>query len=688
MSSKQLTAKVRLDVTQAEKKLKRLEKRINKVNNMVNTQSVATRGLSAGFNKAANSANKLNKNVRKSADSVGFLTKKVKLLANAYLGVMGAKAAINTSDMITSARNKLNNLPGGSQQQTQSTMDKTYAAAQRSRGDYGSMLTNVSKTMTLAGDAFQGNVDNAIKFQEIMSKAYTVGGASAAEQASSMYQLVQALGSGILQGDELRSVREGAAYAYKEIEKFAQAIYGADENLKDLASEGKITSDIVVAAILSAEEKINKAFENTDMTFAQAGTNIRNTAIKAFEPVLTMLNDALNSSAGKAIISGIGNAIIIVANAVQWLFSLIQRVYQFISDNWTVISKIIMSIGAAIAIFLLPKLIAKIKLLMLAIYHYGVLAGAAVASAIKTAVAWMIANWQLALLLIILAAVVIAIIWVADSFVDACGIVVGSLYWVYAVFQNIIVWMLNVVTGLGESIKAIATNIGIAFSNAWSGARAMFWTFIADCLNGLKSLETPINAIAKALGAEGFTLSGLTESVRSKANAARGDMKDYVSIGSTWNKGYNSYEYKDLSEAYSKGYGKGSAWGQGVTNKLDELKNKLGLGSLPDVFSPDYNVGGIGNGYDPSDALKGIKGIKDDTGDIADSMDLTNEDLEYLRRVADMEWKKEFTTASITIDMSNYNTINGENDLDGIVTKLADKLYEEMDYMANGVYAY
>jgi hypothetical protein len=69
-------------------------------------------------------------------------------------------------------------------------------------------------------------------------------------------------------------------------------------------------------------------------------------------------------------------------------------------------------------------------------------------------------------------------------------------------------------------------------------------------------------------------------------------------------------------------------------------------------------------------------------------MDLTQEDMEYLRRVADMEWKKEFTTASITVDMSNYNTINGENDLDGIVTKLADKLYEEMDYMANGVYAY
>lgn len=653
MSSKQLTAKVRLDVTQAEKKLKLLEKRINKVNNMVNKQSVATRGLSAGFNKAANSANKLNKNVRKSADSVGFLTKKVKLLANAYLGVMGAKAAINTSDMITSARNKLNNLPGGSEKQTQSTMDKTYAAAQRSRGDYDSMLTNVSKTMTLASDAFQGNVDNAIKFQEIMSKAYTVGGASAAEQASSMYQLVQALGSGILQGDELRSVREGAAYAYKEIEKFAQAIYGADENLKDLASEGKITSDIVVAAILSAEKKINKAFENTDMTFAQAGTNIRNTAIKAFEPVLTMLNDALNSSAGQAIISGIGNAIIIVSTAVQWLFSLIQKVYQFFVDNWGVISKGLLTVATILGGVLLGALILNLmtgyKLIAMWIYEKAAAVGAAMASAAS----WLTLCIPLTIVIALLAAIIIAIIWVADSFVDACGIIVGTVYGVWAV------------------IKAVATNIGVAFYNAWTGAKAAFWTFIGDCLDGLKSLESPINAIAKALGAEGFTLSGLTASVRGKANAARGDMKDYVSVSDAW------------SENYTKGYDKGSAWGQGVTDKLDELKNKLGLDSLPNPNDQKYNVGGIGNGYDPADALKGIEG---DTGKIADSMDLTQEDMEYLRRVADMEWKKEFTTANIVVDMTNNNNINGMDDLDGIATRLADKLYEEMDAVANGVY--
>ena len=656
MSNKQLTAKVRLDVTQAEKKLKLLEKRINKVNNMVNKQSVATRGLSAGFNQAANSANKLNTNVKKSANSVGLLTKKVKLLAKAYLGVMGAQAVINTSDMITSAKNKLNNLPNGSQQSTQQTMDKTYAAAQRSRGDYGTMLTNVSKTMTLAGDAFQNNVDNAIKFQEIMSKAYTVGGASAAEQSSSMYQLVQALGSGVLQGDELRSVREGASYAYKEIEKFAQAIYGAEENLKDLASEGKITSDLVVAAILSAEEKINKAFENTDMTFAQAWTNIKNTAIKAFEPVLTKLNQALNSSAGQAIVSGITKTIIITANAVNWLFTLIEKVYNFI------------------AVVLIPKLLLKLWILLQEIILWAMVKGAAVGAALSTAAAWMIANWQLALVLIILAAIVIAIIWVADSFVDACGIIVGWVYVVGAVIYNVIAFIMNMVFGMVNVIVMAMSDIGTVINNTWQSAKASFWEWVSECLNGTSLIAKAVSKIAELFGLDAV-------SIDAKINSAKSKMNDYHS-DEEYMAGFSTFEYKNLKDSYSKGYEIGSNWGQGVTDKFDELKNKLGLNN--DLFNPNSSTYDVGGSYDPEKALNGIK---DNTGKIADSMDLTQEDMEYLRRVADMEWKKEFTTATIQVDMSNYNSINGMDDLDGIATRLADKLYEEMDAVANGVYA-
>ena len=226
MSNKVLKASVKLDTKSAESSLTRLEKKIKAVNTAVNRTSSSNSKLTSQINKATTATNRLNATTQKvvnttnkintantratnsahrlsnaykaSNTSASRLLNTIKSIASTYLGIMGARILINTSDTITSAENRFNNLPGGNEQVTAESMDKIYAASQRSRSGYADMMGNVSKTMTLAGDAFQNNIDNAIRFQEIMAKSYTIGGASAAEQSSSMYQLVQALGSGIL----------------------------------------------------------------------------------------------------------------------------------------------------------------------------------------------------------------------------------------------------------------------------------------------------------------------------------------------------------------------------------------------------------------------------------------------------------------------------------------------------------
>lgn len=365
MSNKTLKASVKLDTKSAVSSLTRLEKKIKAVNTAINRTSTGNNKLTAQINKATTATNKLDTATKKvvnttnkintantratnsahrlsnaykaSNTSASRLLSTVKSIASTYLGIMGAKALINTSDTITSAENRLNNLPGGNEQFTAESMDKMYGAAQRSRSGYADMISNVSKSMTLAGNAFQNKIDNAIRFQEIMSKAYTVGGASPAEQSSSMYQLIQALGSGVLQGDELRSVREGAPLAYKAIEEFAQGVLKTDESLKELASQGKITSDMVVAAIMDMEngvDNINDKFNNTEMTFAQAWTKIKNIAIKAFEPALKSLNKLLNSTGGRAVIDGIGHALIVLGSTFSWLFSVIESGLNWCVENW------------------------------------------------------------------------------------------------------------------------------------------------------------------------------------------------------------------------------------------------------------------------------------------------------------------------------------------------------------------
>ena len=245
MASKTLTATVKLNISPAERALKKLNKQLNLVNKSLNKASGTnlTRQLTNANTQASRlsttlnrvnktqgqvvaSVGKTNSGFQQSNQLLGTMGTKLKALASTYLGIMGMKAVTGLTDTMISADNKLNyvnaqqlgadayNADGGYStavfEATEQAMNKMYASSQKVRMGYTDMMSNVSKSMALAGDSFQNNTDNAIRFQEIMAEAYTLGGASAAEMHSSMYQMMQALGAGTLAGDELRSVREGA----------------------------------------------------------------------------------------------------------------------------------------------------------------------------------------------------------------------------------------------------------------------------------------------------------------------------------------------------------------------------------------------------------------------------------------------------------------------------------------------
>lgn len=827
MSTKTLTATVKLNTKNAENALDRLSKKINQINKVVNTTGNSN-SMTNQLNKSANAANRVNTrlkqvsgqmnrvvgnskmlssvltsvssgftrihnfgtsignkvrewyynqknvaNATKSTNShLSSIWSKLKGIVATYLGIMGMRAVVGTSDTITAAQNKLNYVNAqqlgeagfdGSEYSaktinaTKDAMDKMYGSAQKVRMSYTDMMSNVSKSITLAGDAFQNNTDNAIRFQEIMAEAYAVGGASAAEMSSSMYQLIQALGAGTLAGDELRSVREGAPLAYKAIEEFAQGVYKTEESLKELGSQGKVTSDMVVAAIMNAGNEMDTAFAQTAQTFAQTWEQIKNVAKKAFEPVSNMLRDALNRAIDNGLIEKVEIVFSAISKVLQIIITVIGNAISWIYQNWSWLQYIII-----------------FGLILIATY-YTITAAIAIASAIKSALAWAILHWQLLLVVLAVAMLIYAFYLWQQGAIDTCTMIViaigivavalfaffgwqvalvvallgiifmfleevcGGAMWlvtalyniasyitsfifacvyaILAIVQNILAGIVNVTMACGKSIMAIATNIGIAFQNAWTWAKNCFWEFIADVLDGVSKLEPVINGIAKLLGKSGVDFGGMATSMRGskaeyKSYVSVGDAwssgmntSSYTSVSDAWSKGWNISERKDLGEAYDKGYKWASnlkssinEWGAGKAEQfnntlselsLDKMGSKLGLNFgeiFPNTSIGDGGTGGLGTGgsYDPSKALKGIKG---DTGKMADSMDLTQEDLEYLRDVANMEWKKEFTTATIKVDMSNYNTINGENDLDGIVTKLTDRLYEELQSVADGVYA-
>ena len=726
MASKTLTATVKFDTSSAEKSLTKLYKKINDVQNaikktsssntkltqQINKATTATNKLNTATNKVANTANKvatttqkvtnatrqassqaksLGSSYRSANSSANTLLSTVKKLSATYLGVMGMKAIINTSDTITSAQNRLNNLEGGSPELTDVTMDKIYSASQRSRSGYSDMMANVSKSMTLAPDAFQGNIDNAIRFQEIMAKSYTVGGASAAEQSSSMYQLMQALGSGRLQGDELRSVAEGAPLAYKQIEKHVQSLMATSEetakyatmSLKDIASEGLVTSAMVVDAIMAGEEKINTAFENTSMTFDQAGKMIQNTAVKAFEPTLKILNKILNHPVTTVLFQIFGGLLSFVANVTNFIFSIFLELFNWLAENWDWLSKVILSVLAVIAVYfavtMFPQFIAWIQYIAFVVAYYVWLAATSVASALKTAAAWAIANWQLLLIILIIAAVIVAVIWLADSFEDAIGMIVGGIMAAVAFVWNLFLSLVDLVLGIVNIFWNRFAAFANFFANVFSdpiGSIIHLFGDMADSVLGI--IETIASAIDKLFGSKlAESVSEWRGSLDAKINEAaekhgNGKYEEKVAKANLTAEslGLERWSYTD---AYNTGYEWGSTGASWVSEKLSGL-----LGGLPDPNADENKYG--------EDSYKMLEGIEGNTGDIKDSMDLRDDDLEFLRRVAEMEWRNEFTTAEIRVDMTNNNTVTAERDLDGIVEYLSDVLREEMTNVADGVH--
>ena len=266
--------------------------------------------------------------------------------------------------------------------------------------------------------------------------------------------------------------------------------------------------------------------------------------------------------------------------------------------------------------------------------------------------------------------------------------------------------MKNIALALWAVIKAIIHNVVALFINRCLEMKAEFWDFVKAVLTGVKAVANLANKLLGVFGVE-IDTSGLENKIReaeSNAQANRDGKLDYESLGEAWNSQihtYSAFEDGWASNAYAQGAAVGEGIQDTINNAYDSIANglgnfnlgeSLGVEGMPDLTDPSYQLNPTYS-YDPSSVAGDIGDIADtgrttagNTSDIADAMELTEEDLEYLRKVAEMEWKKEFTTAQITVNMNNNNNINGDQDLDGIVTKLSSMLYEELGAVANGVY--
>ncbi len=636
---------------------------------------------------------RFNQEISAGTQQANELTNTIKRAVAAYVSIQSVGKALNISDELIQTTSRLNMMNDGVQT-TAELVNMVYAAAQDARGSFSQMADVVARFGNNAKDAFS-NSEEVVAFADLIQKQMTIAGASTQEAANAELQLSQALGSGVLRGDELNSIFEQAPNLIQNIADYLDVPIG---KIREMAADGELSADVVKAAIFSAADDINSKFNEMPMTWGQIWQSMQNTALIAFQPVLQRLNDLANSEAFQTFIQGAIEAMATLANILLNVFEIAASVGAFIGDNWSIIAPIIYGVIAALGAYLaIMGIVNAITAISAAIDATKAAADALAAGqtflwtvqqyGLNAALAACPITWIIVLIIALIAiifAVCNAIAKMTGIANSGFGVITGGVNVVIQFFKNLGLTVANIALGIGNAIAALASNMMTAFHNAICSVQSWFYNLLSTALSVIEGICSALNKLPFVE----FDYSGISSAAddyAAKASEAAGNKEDYQSISDAFNEGFTTFDaFQDgwASDAFNAG----AAWGDGVADKVSNF-------SLSDVFGQTDipNVGDYTSGFNDAIANSGIGdgvgSIDDNTGKIKDSLDVTEEDLKYLRDIAEQEAINRFTTAEINVDMSGMqNTVNSGDDIDGFMTKLTDSVNEAVDNMTEGVH--
>lgn len=528
--------------------------------------------------------------IKRTNNAAGNLLRTFKRIAVATGAVSLAKSFLGMADQQTQITARLNLMNDGLQS-TAELQDMIYASAQRTRSEYATTTQVVAGLGQRAGNAFSSNAE-IVQFAENLNKQFKIAGASQQEISSASLQLTQALGSGVLRGEELNAVFESAPNIIQTIADYLGEPIGS---IREMAADGQITAEIVKNAMLKATDKIDAEFRQMPMTLAEAFTMGKNSIQKSLQDSFSGWSKFLNSDEGQQVIMQVINLLAILSQVGVGALSTVGQAALWVSNNLDFILPILAAIGVALVI----------------LNGQAILAGVAnVGSALASAAAWAAANWQILLLIAVFSAALIA----AQQFgfgMQEVGSFVGQILGLlYAVGYNVFASLWNVIAAFAEF-----------FANVWNdplGATARLFFDVFDTILGI--VETTAGAIDALLGTD----------MASVVSGFRGKMSGWVD--DTF--GENAVQIKRMSEldvvATSQQWGD---VGASLGAKLDKMD--LSLESLTD------NLGGL-NGFDAS-SIPTVDNLGDigkvgKVGKIEDDVKLSDEDIKIYRDLAERRY--------------------------------------------------
>ena len=519
---------------------------------ILRSYSSSVNNYSSSANRAARETERFNKKLYMNVNASGkarvgmsSLSSSIKSVIGAYVGFESLKTAVDWSDEITLTQGKLAQLTDD----VEGFLDKTYQMSQNTRTSYMDNATQMAKMWQLTGgtNGIFDTEDKLIEFNELLNKSFILGGSGVREINASIYQLTQALSSGRLQGDELRSLAENAPYLIKTITKSVEDMYNAGKpveeqiklsynDLKNLGAQGVLTSEVITNAVLNSADDIRKGYENITPTFEQIFQKLKNQVQYISQPLLKSINDVFNSEAFDKTTQTIVKMFTVVMAVINPIIQGVLWIGSIIADNWSLIEPVIWGIvGALTAYYAITSMVkivtwAHAKILALEkgilaavstgwLLYRGLQAGTIVvlgmltgvetahASALLSVAAAQLGVSQTTLMMLgpflLVIGVILAIIGViylavaaynyfTGSNLSATGMIVGAFYGLYAAVYDVFAGIWNILVEVAEFLLNV-------FNDPVYYAKSLFGGLVNGILKMFKGMAEGINSISRSI---------------------------------------------------------------------------------------------------------------------------------------------------------------------------------------------
>ena len=644
-----------------------------------------------------------NQELSKGQQLASSLKGKIMAMAGAYAGIRSVKMFVGASDELAQTKARLDSI-NTSFANSNEFMNAIYQSAKRSRGELMMTADVVAKLSMQARDAFSNNQE-AIQFAELLNKTFTLSGTDAAGVQSVMYNLTQAMASGVLRGQDLNAVMANAPML---VQKIANEMNVPVGKIRELAAEGKLSADVVKNALLNASGEINAEFNKMPVTFGQMITSIKNDFIMAMEPALEVFNKFINSKHFKAFADDAAVAVKFVGDMLTFAIEGFLGLANMVLIAWEYLKVPILAVVTALAVYNAQLLITKgLHLAAAGLSFLHATAQGILAVALgQTTFAQMALNnalfacpivWILALIFGIIGGLIMLckhIFFVGDTTFSVVGGIMGMVAVACTFIYNLFVRMVNGVIDdiimMDNGFKKFGESVSAAMARTASNIKRTFAEAINWVLDKVRSAAAMLDGIA------GTNYAGSIGQVSGKV--------------SDWgNQGYTAVKFerinipkitsykmqeKSTADAYAKWYNKGAnatksakdaMFGADLKKQMADLQKQNPLANPSS--SPGGGKGSKGSKGGSRAAKDTAKNTKDIKKKLDEGIDIKNEDLKYLREIATARAIDQYSIGldKVMVEVTNsFGDVHENVDLDGWQSGLVEGLTEAIHNSVGG----